>query len=244
MSASWVTFLFEAANFLLLAAVLGWAFFKPVRAALERRRAELEAENREADEKLARAEGTLAEAAKQRSELEGELSSLRERLRQEAEQEKERLLDAARERAQRERKALRSELAAARRGQAKRLAVDAAATARQIVVRLLERIDGPDLDQALVAAAGRELEKLAATGPLAPVIVESASPIAEEALGSLAQAAGVGEGEVSSRDDPELGAGVRIVTARGVVDASARGLAAHAERALLAQSDAEALDDG
>jgi hypothetical protein len=38
VSASWVTFAFEAANFLLLTALLAWLFFRPLRAALERRR--------------------------------------------------------------------------------------------------------------------------------------------------------------------------------------------------------------
>jgi hypothetical protein len=42
---------------------------------------------------------------------------------------------------------------------------------------------------------------------------------------------------------PELGAGVRILTARGLIDASAAGLAAHAERALVARFDAEAAPD-
>jgi len=56
LSATWVTFLFEAANFLLLAAVLGWLFFRPVRDALERRRSELESEQRAATEARAEAE--------------------------------------------------------------------------------------------------------------------------------------------------------------------------------------------
>jgi F-type H+-transporting ATPase subunit b len=191
VSPSWVTFLFEAANFLLLAALLGWAFFRPVRAALERRRASLEAEEREAAEKLVEAERALAEAAARRSEFEGSLASLRERVREEAERERARLLDAAREQAQRERETLKTELAALRRGQARRVASDAAAAAREIVVRLLERIAGPDLEQALVEAASRELAKLASAGSVAPVIVESAGALASTVRDSLAQVAGV-----------------------------------------------------
>jgi F0F1-type ATP synthase membrane subunit b/b' len=244
VSPSWVTFLFEAANFLLLAALLGWAFFRPVRAALERRRAGLEAEEREAARKLAEAERALAEAAARRSELEGSLASLRERVREEAERERSRLLDAAREQAQRERETLKTELAALRRGQARQVASDAAAAAREIVLRLLERIEGPDLEQALVEAAGDELAKLAAAGAVAPVIVESAGALAPELRDSLAQAAGISTSEMSARVVPELGAGVRILTARGLIDASAAGLAAHAERALVAQFDAEAVEDG
>ena len=62
MSASWVTFVFEAANFLVLAALLGRLFFRPVRDALERRRAELEGEREAARRVREEAEAALAEA--------------------------------------------------------------------------------------------------------------------------------------------------------------------------------------
>lgn len=239
MSPSWVTFLFEAANFVLLAALLGWLFFRPVREALERRREGLEAAERDAAAKRAEAERTLAEATARRAEFEASLAELRERAREEGERERSRLLDAAREQAQRERAALATELAGLRRGQARRVKSDAAAAAREFVAQLLERIDGPELEQALRAAAGRELAKLAAAGPLAPVIVESAAALEQRSLDSLARAAGVDGAELSVRCVPELGAGLRVLTARGLVDASAAGLAVHAERALEARFDAE-----
>lgn len=244
MSPTWSTFLFEMANFLLLAAVLGWLFFRPVRDALEKRRAGLEAEDREAAEKLAEAERLRAEAADRRSELEASLATLRRSEHEEAERERARLLEAAREQAQRERETLKTELAALRRGQANRVASDAAATARDIVAGLLQRIDGPDLEQALREAAAREIAKLAASGPLEPVMVESATALEPAALESLGQAAGVAGSQVSARVVPELGAGLRIVTVRGLVDASAAGLAAYAERALVARFDAEDTEGG
>ena len=64
--------------------------------------------------------------------------------------------------AQRYRSWLEVELAAERGAQAKRLATDAAAAARDIVARLLERIEGPDLEHALTRAASDELAELAA----------------------------------------------------------------------------------
>ena len=88
MSASWVTFLFEAANFLLLAALLGWLFFRPVREVLERRRSELESEQRAAADARAEAERALGEARSRRAELEGSLEELRERVQREAEAER------------------------------------------------------------------------------------------------------------------------------------------------------------
>jgi hypothetical protein len=109
---------------------------------------------------------------------------------------------------------------------------------------LLEQIESPDLEQALVGAASRELAKLAAAGPVAPVIVESAGALDPAGLDALARVAGVAGSEMTARLVPELGAGVRILTARGLIDASAAGLAAHAERALVARFDAEAVEDG
>jgi len=244
VSPSWATFFFEAANFLLLAALLGWVFFRPVRGALERRRAALEADASEANERRAQAERVLAEAAARQSELERSHASLRERAREEAELERARVLADAREQAQRERETLKAELVALRRGQARRIAADAAAAAREIVVRLLEQIQGPDLEQALVTAASREFAKLAAGGPVDPVIVEAAGALDPAVLDALARAAGVARSEMSARRVPELGAGIRILTARGLIDASAAGLAAHAERALVARLDAEGREDG
>ncbi|HVP30267.1 MAG TPA: hypothetical protein VMW35_14020 [Myxococcota bacterium] len=244
MSASWVTFLFEAANFLLLAALLGWIFFRPVREALERRRAGLEAEERAAAEKQAQADQRLAEATARRLELESSLDALRARVRQDAEREAARLIETAREEAQRARETLKSETVAFRRDQARTLAHDAAAAAREIAVRLLERIRGPELEQALFEAARRELKELAAAGPLAPLLVEAPALLGSEVLARLADAAGVAEGDLKERAAPELVAGLRVLTARGLVDASAAGLAAYAERALAAELEAEGSEDG
>jgi F-type H+-transporting ATPase subunit b len=238
VSPSWTTLLFEAANFLVLAAVLGWAFFRPVRGAIEQRRAKLEAEEREAAEALAAAKRATAEAAAGRSEFERSLAALRKSVREESERERQALLDAAREQAQRERDALEGELAALRRGQAARLASDAAVAAREIVERLLERIEGPDLEQALAKAARDELVKLAAAGSVAPVIVESAEKLPPTVLEPLAAAADIDVSELGTRVVPDLGAGIRIVTARGLIDASSAGLAAYAERALTSRLDA------
>lgn len=240
MSPSWATFLFETANFLLLAALLGWLFFRPVRGMLERQRAELEAERREAEEGREAARRELDAAQRRRAELETSLAELRERGRREAEREAARLLDEAREQARRERDALESELLALRRSEARARSLDSVGAAREIVVRLLGRIGGPDVDRALLRVARDELALLAAGGALDPVIVESAEPLGSEAISALADAAGVAGDRVGRRIVPELVAGVRILTGRGLVDASAAGLAAQAERAIVARIDGEA----
>ena len=244
MSATWVTFLFEAANFLLLAAALGWLFFRPVRAALERRREELESERRSAAEARAEAERVLADARTRRAELEGSLEELRARVQREAEAEGARFVEAARAQMQREREALKGELVSQRLAQARSLARDAAFAAKEIVTRLLEEMEGPDLEYTLRRAACRELKILASSGPLAPVVVESAHLLEDAALASLAEAAGVAATEAVHRVDPDLVTGVRVLTARGLVDASAAGLASQAERVLVSQLERENSNDG
>jgi F-type H+-transporting ATPase subunit b len=245
VSATWVTFLFEAANFLLLAAMLGWLFFRPVRNALERRRSALESEQRGAADARAEAERALQDARGLRSDLESSLAELRERVQREAEAERERLVEAARAQMQRERETLKGELVAQRRAQARSLVRDAAFAAKEIVVRLLGEMEGPDLEHALLRAACGELEKLrSSSGPLAPVVIESARALAEGAVAGLARAAGVAAADVAHRIDPDLVAGLRVLTARGLVDASAAGLAAQAERVLVSQLDRENSNHG
>jgi len=244
VSATWVTFLFEAANFLLLAAVLGWLFFKPVRDALERRRSDLESEQQAAENDRVEAERVLQDAREQRSELEGSLEGLRERVRREAETEAERLVESARDQTLREREALKGDLVSQRRAQARSLVRDAALAAREIVVRLLDEIEGPDLEQALLRTACRDLEKLRSSGSLAPVIIESNRPLDAASLASLAEAAGIDPADPTCRVDPDLVSGLRVLTARGLVDVSGAGLAIQAERALMNQVDRDNSDHG
>ena len=244
MSASWVTFLFEAANFLLLAALLGWLFFRPVREVLERRRSELESEQRASADARAEAERALQDARARRSELEESLEELRQRVQREAETERERLMEAARAQTQRERETLKEELMSLRRAQARALARDAAFAAREIVVRLLEQMEGPDLEHTLLGAACRELEELRGSGPLTPVVIESVRPLDDRALAAVAEAAGVPAADAVQRVDPDLVAGFRVLTARGLVDASVAGLAAQAERVLVSELDRQSSNHG
>lgn len=233
MSASWVTFVFEAANFVLLAAVLGWLFFRPVREALERRRQELENERRAAAEARQQAEQERQGAASRRSELDRSVAEVRDRARREAEQEKQGILAEARAQIRREREAVAKELMVARGAGARDRSRDAAFAAREIVARLLQELEGPELEKMLLAAASRQLADLHSSGSLTPLVVESASALDGAAVAALAEAAGAGQPDLTCRVDPELIAGVRILTARGLVDVSVAGLASEAERLLL-----------
>ena len=239
MSDTWVTLAFESANFLLLTALLAWLFFRPVRTALERRRSQLESEQRAAADALQEAERERKQAFAQRSEQEAVLDASRERLRREAESEKHALLETGRAQMKRERERLEQELGAARRAQTRALARDAAFAAHAIVLRLLAELKGPELEETLLSSACRDLEQLRARGNLAPIVIESAVPLACATQGRIAAAAGIGPDDATARADPELIAGLRVLTARGLVDATVTGISAQTERLLVQHIDGE-----
>jgi F0F1-type ATP synthase membrane subunit b/b' len=239
VSPSWVTFAFEVANFLLLTALLAWLFFRPVRAALERRRSQLESEQRAAAEARGRAEREHEDALARRRAEQAELERSRDQLRGEAESEKQALLEAGRAQLKRERGQLDQELNAARRAQTRMLARDAAFAAHAIVQRLLAELKGPDLEELLLGCACRNLGELRARGPLAPLVIESAATLDAGALARLAAAAGSARADVTTRVDPELIAGLRVLTAHGLVDATVSGISAQAERLLVGRIESE-----
>lgn len=240
MSPNLATFLFEAANFAVLAAALAWVFFRPVQSSIDRRRAALEDERRRADEARREAERMLAEATACRREAEASLGPLRAALRRDAEAECECLLAAAHQRAEEERAALAAELARTRRAHAAVLSGDAAAATRKLVEALLAEIGGPDLDLALVRAAARSVEPLAE----GTVLVEAARPLADDARRILRDALGPALDGQPVRVVPGLIAGVRVTTGAGMVDASVAGLARHAERELAARIERAEQGDG
>jgi F0F1-type ATP synthase membrane subunit b/b' len=239
LSPNVATFLFEAANFALLAAVLGWAFFRPVQGAIEAHRAGLEAARRAAEEDRAEAALRLAEVEARQREVEASLEPLRAALRRDAESEATRLREAARRGAEDERAALRAELASLRRAHARALARDAAGAARLLVERLLAAVDGPELDLAMVRAFARKLsgQSLATAGT---VLVETARPLSAEASETLALALGSAPGEPRVRVVPSLIGGLRVTTDAGLIDASIAGMGEEAERELVKRLEREA----
>ena len=170
VSPSLTTFLFEAANFLLLAAVLGWIFFRPVRAAIERRRAALETERRDGERARADAERQLVEAEARRREVEASFAPLRAEARREADRKR----GDARERPDpdgEERARLEAELAACARADA-RAGPRCRGRPRTIVARLLAE-SRPGARGGARALRCRDLSSLRDAAALAP-IVESA----------------------------------------------------------------------
>jgi hypothetical protein len=112
------------------------------------------------------------------------------------------------------------------------LAEVAATSAAEMVGQLLKQIGGPDLHAALVQSACQQVGKLPQDA-LAPVKVESALPLAADQRAALDAALGPAATGADYRTVGELGAGVRLMTAQGLIDASASGLATFARQALI-----------
>lgn len=228
MSPVLANFLFEVANFLLLAAVLGWALFKPVRKALDKERAARDAEAAEGKRLREEAERLSKEAHALREGAEREAADQRAKLLAAAQKEADALLEDARQENARQRETLRQELATARATQTTALADEVARLAAESVRRLLDTLSGPALDDALVQAACERLETLPEAKRHGGV-VESAHALGD---GSKARLHDVLGDDFSEQVVGELGAGVRVTTPAGQVDASAQGIAQEAARAL------------
>jgi len=228
------TFLFEVVNFMVLAAALGWLFFKPVRAVLEADRDRRAKEEHETAERRAEAETLTKEA---RAALEGarrEAEKSRVEIVTAAEREANRIREEAREAMEEQRRTFEREREASRQADAGALAGTVGRIAAASVRALLEALDGPALDLALVRGACEELHALP-RGAGDGATVESARPLDSEARRLLRDALGA---DFAERTVTELGAGVRVTTVVGQVDGSALALgrrAAHEVAALMAK---------
>lgn len=238
MSPTLTTFLFEMANFLILALVLGWLFFRPVRAAIEKRRASIAQEHQQAADKLAEADRLRAEIDERLAKLDGELAEKREAARQEMTEEAERIIAEAREAAERQRAALERQLTYLEDARIERLSKIVAAAAGQAVGRLLEDVAGADLDGALVHEGCRRLQTFDGNS-IGPVVVESARELSAEQRTALKNSVGPAGPSMEFRRADELKVGLRISTNRGLIDLSDAGLAEYTQRILRARLHAQ-----
>jgi F-type H+-transporting ATPase subunit b len=231
VSPTLATFLFELVNFILLAGLLGWLLFKPVRAALQARQT---ADKKHADDLAARAAETErlhAEWARRNASFETEITQTRARRLAAAEQEAAAIIARARDTADREREHAVKTLAHVEQAQLDRLADAIAAASRDAVARLLSALGSPGLESSFLRAACHRLEALEAT-PLGAVLVESARPLGDQERDTLTAAVGLRATSLTFRVVEDLGAGIRVITARGLIDASTAGVGAAAERRL------------
>ena len=102
--------------------------------------------------------------------------------------------------------------------------------------RFLEQLEGPELEQTLIKAACRELQTFS-NNSLAPVTVESATPLDDESRQLINASLGNAAKTADFRVVPELKGGLRISTAHGLIDASITGLANFAEQSLSAEME-------
>ncbi len=226
MSTTVADFLFEAANFLILALALGWVLFKPVRKALDAERARRAADEERVATMRADAEALAAEANGARAGMEAEIEKQRQQILSAARAQADEITADARAERERELETTRREVEAARAAQAEELAELIGQVAADSVRRLLAELDGPSLDLALTRGACDELRQLPDSARKAAV-VECAHPVGDEERRLLRDALGA---DPEERTVPGLGAGVRVTTGAGQVDASALALAREAAR--------------
>jgi F-type H+-transporting ATPase subunit b len=232
MSPWLANFLFEMVNFLLLAAALGWLLFKPVRQTLEaesKEHAQLEAEaqqrHAEADALLTQTQAAFRQA---RADIERQRSELLAAVHKEAEQ----IRENAERKVAAERKTNEQDLEAARHEEASRLTATVGSMAAEAVRRLLLSLDGPALDVALVRGACDQLRALPRK-VRASAVVETARPLSPDGRRLLSETLG---SDFEERTASELGAGIRVTTSLGQVDASAAALAREAARSVEANA--------
>jgi F-type H+-transporting ATPase subunit b len=235
VSPTLTTFLFEAANFLLLAGLLGWLFFQPVRRMLAEQRERIDAAEHEAQQRLAEAEKVRAEIEQQKKSLHEEFDKRRADELEAAQKKAQQIVEQAQAAAAREREAQSRQAAQMAETQAARLERAATTAAAEVVSRMLRQIEGPDLQSALLQAACRQL-RAQQPEQLGVLRVESAAALSPAERAQVEDAAGIANGDADRRIQwhvsRDLGPGVRIVTKAGVIDATADGLSHFALRAL------------
>jgi F-type H+-transporting ATPase subunit b len=233
VSPTLVTFLFEAANFLLLAAVLSWLLFKPVRQALSDYRARLDAQAKQAQEKLAASEKLQADVENERKAFRDELAKLRSDTLAAARMEAEQIVAQASDQARTIKAAAEQHVTRLDAAQQEALAQAAATAAGAAVAKLLAQIGGPDLEAALRSAACRQLAALQLDGQ--NVTIESAAPLSDSERAELDKVLGPAAVHATYRVVKELRGGIRVTTSRGLIDASVAGLADFARAALASE---------
>lgn len=212
----------------MLAGVLGWVLFKPIRQALDAERQRHEREDQESKQLRAEAEAAAENARRAKQAAEQDIEQHREAILSRAKTEATQVLEDARERQRTQHQLLEQELEATRNAEAAELTTVVGTMAADTVRKLLEVLPGPSIDIALVRAACQELEGIPAEARQSAQ-VESSRALEDEAQKLLEAALGT---KPNIRIVKELGAGVRVTTPAGQIDATALSFARHAAQAL------------
>ena len=235
MSPRLVTFLYEAVNFIVLAMLLGWLFFKPARQALEEYR-------RRQEEALQNAEKIRADAERLHADIDAERAALNDELNR-----------------------LRTEELAAARRQVQQLLAEADALAARKQTDAIRRVRHLEETQSFGTGAScgrrgckccretaradqqpqsgvgagslgvRRTAKESRKDALGSVRIETARPLLSEDRASIEALLNGVVPAAHYHVNESLQAGIRIWTAQGLIDASLAGLSLHAEQVLRAE---------
>lgn len=243
MMFNWWTFLFETLNFVVLAYVLHRLLYRPLRAAIDKRREANARAQSEAEQARRAAEELRAQLQEQLSQLDRERQELIRTAREQADAQRQQLLAAAQQTIQRQldeaRQALERERAEALKALQGELMDQAVALARRLLAESCDR----SLQQQLALRLVQSLEQLsdeekrslrAGCQPGESLVLESADGVDASTLARLnaAAAAIVGRpAEVTVEQRPELIGGVRLRLAGQVWDASLAGQLSAAQAA-------------
>jgi F0F1-type ATP synthase membrane subunit b/b' len=217
-------FLFEAANFLVLAGALGWVLFKPMRRVLDAERARHAESVEDIERQRSSLEVQRSALADERTSIAAELEQHRTEALELARREADELREATRKATENERAAFQRELEARKRAELDSLVEGVGQLAAGTVERLMRELGGPALDLSLVRSLTAGLE-----GVTGEATVESAQALNGESQALLDAALPEG---YQVRVRPELGAGLRITSTSGQIDVSALGFAREARRTL------------
>lgn len=236
MEIDWTTFFLEIVNFLILVWLLQRLFYKPVQEAIAARQGAIDKSLEEARRARVEAEGIRSQYEGRLADWEAEKQKAREALERDLEAERaarEARLAAALEQEREKNRILEKrrlgelEKAAGERG------VERAA---RFASKLLNRLNGPELEARLVAALCEDIESLPADvaarvraayarDPQARVLAVSAYALSEGVRGLLRsklRALAGPEAAVEFSEDRSLGAGLRVDLGAWVLHANLR----------------------
>jgi F0F1-type ATP synthase membrane subunit b/b' len=224
-----VTFLYELANFAVFTVLLAWIFIKPVRRLLDEQASRDRQASEMAKQHLAEADQLRQRLLDDRQRFSHEVEQQRESLLQESRQQAAGILAAAKQQIDHQRQQLQAETLQLQDSQVAAIADTVADVARQAVAKLLQQIEGPALENALLESVCRELQKTRYSAS-SHICVESATELGDPVRRQIAAACGLGDsgGNVEFRVDRSLIGGLRIKTGHGMIDNSISGLAEYA----------------
>jgi F-type H+-transporting ATPase subunit b len=239
---NWWTFLFQLLNFVVLASVLHWLLYRPLREAIARRRAAIARSQAEADQARAAAETLRQQLADQEASLEKHRQELIREARQQTDAERQRLLAETEQTLRQRRQEAEQAFAQEREEALKSLEGEVLAQAVALTRRLLAEASESGLHRQLAlrlveslrALPEPERERLRAECPAEEgAILETAEELDPATVEQVAQALAAAVGRpvaVAVRARPELIGGARLRLGGHVWDGSLNGQLPTADR--------------